>query len=71
MRDERARFGQTRGRLRGMERGTVKAEAALVRSGHVLRRGRTAVAWAPSHHLHRVMIASESYETVAGSAVSE
>ena len=54
-----------------MERGTVKAEAALVRSGNVLRRGRTAVAWAPSHHLHRVMLASESYETVAGSAVSE
>jgi hypothetical protein len=25
----------------------------------------TAVTWSPSHHLHRVMLASERYETVA------
>jgi hypothetical protein len=40
----------------------VEAKAALGRRGHVLRRRRTAVTVPPSHHPHRVMLASEPYD---------
>ena len=54
-----------------MERGRADAEATIGAAGMCLRRRYTAVTWPPSHRPHRVMLASEPYETLARYAVSE